>query len=220
MISAGVQLAHRRARSFRVQPMSGLLRFFDDDAVLAVVLPQAHRDALALRRRQVLADVVGADGQLAVAAVDQDGQLDDRAGRPRSISASSAARMVRPVKSTSSTRTTVLSLIENGMSVPRITGAPAHVEVVAVERDVERAHRTARCRRWRRSWRQPLGEGHPARADADEGQVLGAAVALEDLVGDAGEGAVEGGLVENLRFFAQAGWSGLTDLSFEPLGPA
>src|SRR4029453_11809128 len=45
-------------------------------------------------------------------------------GRPRSIRASSAARIVRPVKSTSSMRITVLFLIENGMSVPRITGAP------------------------------------------------------------------------------------------------
>src|SRR4030095_15670336 len=63
-------------RSFRVQPISGLLRFFDHHSILAVVLPQAHRHALALGRRQVLADVVGADGQLAVPAVDQDGELD------------------------------------------------------------------------------------------------------------------------------------------------
>src|SRR6185436_742159 len=63
-------------RSFRVQPMSGLLRLFDHDPVLAVVFSQAHRDALALRGGQVLADVVGANGELAVSAVDQDRQLD------------------------------------------------------------------------------------------------------------------------------------------------
>src|SRR4029450_10118778 len=63
-------------RSFRVQPISGLLRFFDHDPILAVVLPQTHRDTFALGRRQVLADVVGGDRRLAVTAVDEDGELD------------------------------------------------------------------------------------------------------------------------------------------------
>src|SRR5687767_7207747 len=63
-------------RSLRVHPMSGLLGFFDHHAVFAVVLSQSHRHALAAGCRQVLADEVGPDGQLAVAAIDQDGQLD------------------------------------------------------------------------------------------------------------------------------------------------
>src|ERR687891_1591465 len=63
-------------RSFRVQPISGLLRFFDDDAVLAVVLAQPHRDALALGRRQVLADEVRPDRQFPVSTIDQNRQLD------------------------------------------------------------------------------------------------------------------------------------------------
>src|SRR6267142_6766837 len=63
-------------RSFRVQPMSGLLRLFDHDPVLAVMFSQAHRDALALGCRQVLADVVGANRQLAVPTIDEDGELD------------------------------------------------------------------------------------------------------------------------------------------------
>src|SRR5437667_406540 len=92
------------SRSFRVQPMLGLLGFFDDDAVLAVVLPEPHGDALAPRGRQVLADVV-------------------------------------------------------------------------------------------RPGPQP-----------DEREVLGAAVLLQDLVGDAGEGPVERGLVEDLRFLPVAWW--------------
>src|SRR5207245_9717940 len=64
------------SRSFRVQPMLGLLGFFDDDAVLAVVLPHPHGDDLAARSRQVLADVVRPDRQLAVTAVDQARELD------------------------------------------------------------------------------------------------------------------------------------------------
>src|SRR5215831_15074421 len=63
-------------RSFRVQPMSGLLRLFDHDPIFSIVFSQAHRDGLAPGCGQVLADVVGADRQLAVAAIDQDGQLD------------------------------------------------------------------------------------------------------------------------------------------------
>ena len=50
-----------------------------------------------------------------------------RAGLPKSISSSSAARTVRPVKSTSSTSTTLEPSIENGMSVAFITGFGAIV---------------------------------------------------------------------------------------------
>ena len=48
----------------------------DPDAVAAVDLRDQDPHRLAQRRRQVLADVVGADRQLAVAAVDEDGELD------------------------------------------------------------------------------------------------------------------------------------------------
>ena len=48
-------------------------------------------------------------------------------GRPKSMSSSRAARTVRPVKSTSSTSTTVRPSMENGMSVPLVTGWAAMV---------------------------------------------------------------------------------------------
>src|SRR5215470_2510873 len=48
----------------------------DDDLVHAVRFRQAHRDTLAAGRGEVLADVVGTNGEFAVAAVDQDGELD------------------------------------------------------------------------------------------------------------------------------------------------
>src|SRR5262245_66310476 len=71
------------SRSFRVQAMLRLLGFFDDDAVLAIVLAQAHGHALAARGGQILADVVRADRQLAVAAIDEARQLDR--GRPAEV---------------------------------------------------------------------------------------------------------------------------------------
>jgi hypothetical protein len=75
------------------------------DLVRPVGLGQQHPHALVERGRDVLADVVGPDRQLAVAAVDETASCTWR-GRPRSARASRAARMVRPEKSTSSTRIT------------------------------------------------------------------------------------------------------------------
>ena len=57
----------------------------DRDQILAVGLDEPHVDALGDGARQVLADEVGADRQLAVPAVDQHGQAHGaRAGRGRS----------------------------------------------------------------------------------------------------------------------------------------
>src|SRR5258706_16151776 len=63
-------------RSLRVHPMSGLLGLFNDHPVLAVVLLEPHRHTLAPGRRQVLADEIRPDRQLAMPAIDQDGELD------------------------------------------------------------------------------------------------------------------------------------------------
>ena len=59
----------------------------DDHLVLAVDLVEVDPDDLLAWRRHVLADVVGADGQLAMAAIDEHRQADGR-GRPKSTSAS------------------------------------------------------------------------------------------------------------------------------------
>jgi len=83
---------------------------------------QPHRDALAQRRRQVLADVVRSNRQLTVPAIDEDASC-TRSGRPKSKSASIAARIVRPVYRTSSTRITVRPFISNGRFVSLTTGA-------------------------------------------------------------------------------------------------
>ena len=69
------------------------------------------------RGGDVLAHEVGPDGQLAVPPVHQHRQLDATAACPRSLTASSAARIVRPVWKTSSTRTTTASSMPCGGSV-------------------------------------------------------------------------------------------------------
>src|SRR5262249_47698531 len=79
-------------------------------------------------------------------------------------------------------------------------------EIVPVERDVQRAHRQRGAVDGRYLGAEPLGQRHAASAQADEGQLLGATVTFENLVGDTGERAIEGGFVEHLGFFAQARW--------------
>src|SRR3972149_4200683 len=57
------------SRSLRIQPMALFLRFFDDHPVLPVVLPEPDGHDLPARSGEVLADVVGANGELPVPPV-------------------------------------------------------------------------------------------------------------------------------------------------------
>ena len=84
----------------RAVPASAVKRFTfyaSQNFVQAVGFDEVDGDALGAGGGDVLADVVSTDGQFAVAPVDQDGELEMRAGRPRCMSASMAARAVRPV---------------------------------------------------------------------------------------------------------------------------
>ena len=131
-------------------------------------------DRLAQRGRQVLADEVGADRQLAVAAVDQDGELDRRAAGRRRSSASRAARMVRPEKSTSSTSTTTLpSMPPAGIVGALQRAGRLQPQVVAVHRDVERADRDLgrpRPRRCAAASRRASGDAAGGDARAGRGR--------------------------------------------------
>ena len=79
------------------------------------------RDEFALAGGHVLADVVRAHRQLAVAAVNKRHKL-QRVTRPMSIIASIAARAVRPVNRTSSTMIMSLPVTVNGTSVDLTCG--------------------------------------------------------------------------------------------------
>src|SRR3989441_5931091 len=68
-------------RSSRMTRMSAILVGLlwcgnEQDAVDLVHLDELHLDALVARGRKVLADVVGTDRELAMPAVDEDGELD------------------------------------------------------------------------------------------------------------------------------------------------
>jgi hypothetical protein len=64
-------------------------------------------------------------------------------------------------------------------------------QVVAVERDVESAGRQVVAGDLAQRAGDALGDRHAAAADADQGEVFDALVALDDFVGDAGEGAAD-----------------------------
>ena len=61
---------------------------------------------------------------------------------------------------------------------------PPHVQVVAVEGDVERAERELTAGELGDQAPQPLGERDAARVDADERDGVEIGIALDDLVGD------------------------------------
>ena len=80
---------------------------FENDLIFAAVFTRVELDAFRSGGRHVLADEIRFDRQFAMAAIDQDGQL-NWLGAAEIIQASIAARMVRPLNRTSSTSTTVL----------------------------------------------------------------------------------------------------------------
>ena len=97
------------------------------------------------------------------------------------------------------------SSIENGISVLRTSGcgptACAH-QVVAIERDVERADGHVVAGDLAEVAGQALGDRHAAGADADEREVGQAAIAFEDFVRDARERAGHAlGIHDNWHWF-------------------
>ena len=73
----------------------------------------------------------------------------------------------------------------------------AQADVVPVEGDVQRPDRHRRLFERGDRGGQPVGDGRAAGVQADEDQVLGAVVALDDLVRDPGVGPAEVGGVED-----------------------
>ena len=107
---------------------------------------------------------------------------------PGRSSASSAARMVRPEKSTSSTSTTVLPSTAPGRHLGVLQGpGRAQPEVVAVQGDVERADRRGLALELADPVGQAAGQVDAAGRDAEQDDVLAAVGALQDLVRDAGQ---------------------------------
>ena len=148
----------RSSRMTRMSAISDPPRARDQqDLVDLVDLDELHLDALVARRRQVLADVVGADRQLAVAAVGEHGELhargpavveerlDGRADRPSGVEDVVDEDARHPLE-----REVERRRADDRLRMPRRL-AGAHLDVVAVEGDVELAERELDLRRAPRS---------------------------------------------------------------------
>src|SRR6266849_765404 len=77
-VISAASVSRMLTRSLRFQAIElALLGFLDHHTVLAVVLAEHDGNGFLAACGQILADVVGTDGQLAVSAVHEDGQADD-----------------------------------------------------------------------------------------------------------------------------------------------
>src|ERR1700694_4180789 len=148
----------------------------------AVFLCNQYLDSLRVRCGDVLADVIGTDLQLAVAAVYEHGQLD----RPRAPEVHE--RMHRGPRSPPVVDDVVhehdhLAIDVRHHRLPAVRGH-TQVTVVAMLADVERSHRDGRPLELHQAVRQPAREVISLRHHADQHQVARAAVAFENLVCD------------------------------------
>ena len=115
-----------------------------------------------------------------------------------------AARIVRPVKSTSSTRTHGQALEREGdLGAADLGLLGTGAEIVAIERDVEGADDGPLALDGRDLLSDARGQGLPPRLDADQREI-GPPRLLDDLVPDAGEGPIEPGLIQHFRLLARA----------------
>ena len=167
------------------------------DLVDLVDLDELHLDALLARRRQVLADVVGTDRKLSVAAIGEAGELhargpavveerlDSGADRPPGVEDVVDEDARAPLE-----REVELRRAHEGLRVDRRLAA-ADLDVVAVEGDVDGAELDLDAAELLDQPAEPVGEGDAARVDADERDAVELRVRLDDLVSDPVKGALQ-----------------------------
>jgi len=155
--------------------------------VALVDLREQHPDDLALRRGQILADVVRANRQLPVPPVDEDGQLDG------ARAADVAEGVQRRPDGTAGVEDVVdqdhdLVVDARGrdLGMAQCPGRP-QPQVIPVHGDVERAGRNLAALHLGQPLCKPPRERHPSGRDAEQNHVAGAVGALQDLVRDPGQ---------------------------------
>src|SRR5262245_49232185 len=175
------------SRTTRMSAVMELLlgRGDEQDSVDLVDLDELHLDALAAGGRQVLAHVVGADRELAVAAVGEDGELhalgaavveqgldrgaDRAAGVEDVVEEADRAALEREVEPCrADERLGVLGRL-----------APTNGDVVTVERDVDGTEVEPLAGTLLDEAAKALRQRDAARVDADEGDAVELGVALD-----------------------------------------
>src|SRR4029453_11976414 len=140
----------------------------DGYAVVAVILREADLDVLAARGGHVLADVVGAQRQLPVAAVDEDRELHSAGPTDVTQRVQGGAHGATGIEDVvdEDDQCVVDAALRNRGVLQR--PGRLDVEVVAVERDVQRAVRNRDAGEFFDLVGQPGGEGDAAGRDAEE----------------------------------------------------
>src|SRR5436305_7154448 len=195
-----------RISALRALCSTGVLPFASQyDLVDLVDLDELHVNALVAVSREVLANVVRADRQLAVAAVGQHGELHARGAavveERLDCGANRAPRVEDVVEGHAGHAVECeveLRVADERLRVLRRLAA-ADVDVVAVEGDVELAERDFAAREVGDPPAQALGERDAAGMDPDEGDRIEIGVALDDLVRNPGERPVDVVAVEKDR---------------------
>ena len=135
--------------------------------------------------------VVGADGQLAMAAIDEHGQLNRL--RPAEVDERVERRPNRAPRVQHVVHQQDVAAVDRerdvGAAHERLRADGQPHQIVAVERDVECARRHLGAADVAQHGSQPPGKRHPARADAHQRDVVDAAVVLDDFMRHARETA-------------------------------
>ena len=158
----------------------------DSRCFIAITTPVgADLHVLVAGGRQVLADVVGADRQLPMTAIDDDGEL--HGVRPAVL----VERLQRGAHGAAGEQHVVDEDHRGAVERHGDRGDVARhdrpqADVVAMEADVERADRHGLPDAGQHCG-QLVGDPHPTALQPDQHDAVGAVVAFDDLVGDAGE---------------------------------
>src|SRR5258706_3703576 len=184
---------NRRCRGRGGGPISCRYRLTRDelDLVAAIDLGEVHAHVVGGLRRDVLADEISADRELAMAPVHEHGEADG-ARTPvvheRVHGGPDGAAGEEHVVDEHDDPVVDREVERGFVHDRRIADAR---EVVAVERDVEGAQRHDRVLVLADRLTHADGEDVAARADADDGEGGKLAIALDDLVSDAGDRATD-----------------------------
>ncbi len=152
-----------------------------------------------MRGRQVLANVIRPDRQLAVAAIDDHRQADRR--RPAVVGQGIEGSAHRPPgeQHVVDEHHRAAADLRHGVGALDDGGVGQRRQVVAVEGDVERADWQAHPFVLLDQARQSPRQRDAAAADAHQDEILRSAVALHDFVGNAGQRAAQVIGIQDLR---------------------
>jgi hypothetical protein len=160
----------------------------ENDFVDPVDLVESDRHFFMLAGRHVLADVVGADRELAVTAVDQADQLDGAWSAQVDQRVQGGARGAAGVQHVVDQDDRLVRDVDRDAG--RAQGARrVLVDVVALQRDVELTEWDAGAFELANALLEPAREWHAARLQADQDERLDAVVALDHFVSQTGNGA-------------------------------